>query len=140
MARFSSFIHEMVTCRTFIYKMASGKLFYGVLAPSTFTFMFWPGLEVSCLQNGLSILGKLENGHCAEPSPRSGALIGCLWVFPGWRDGGGHALARPRHGNCHGDSITTVAAHGRSFCCDLFDDTSCTPFAAKSFKLQSESA
>ena len=51
--------------------------------PSTFTFMFWPGLEVSCLQNGHSILGKLENGHCAEPSPRSGALIGCLWVFPG---------------------------------------------------------
>ena len=67
---------------------------------STFTFMFWPGLEVSCLQNGHSIQGKLENGHCAEPSARSGAPIGCLELFLGWRYGGGHALARPRHGNC----------------------------------------
>ena len=140
MARFPSFIHEMVTCRTFIYKMASAKLFYGVLAPSTFTLTFWPGLEVSCLQNGHSILGKLENGHSAEPSTRSGAPIGCLELFPGWRDGGGHALARPRHGNCHSDSITTVAAQGRSSCCDLSDDTSCTSSASKSFQLQTESA
>ena len=107
---------------------------------STFTFMFWPGLEVSCLQNGHSILGKLENGHCAEPSARSGAPIGCLELFLGWRYGGCHALARPCHGNCHRDSITTVAAHGRSSCCEVSDDTSRTPFAAKSFQLQSESA
>ena len=85
MARFSTFIHEMAMCRSFIYKMASAKVFHGILAQ--LPFIVFKMARVTSFRTTLWPLysWKVTNGSPAEPSLDHQRRLAVSEPIGGWR-------------------------------------------------------
>ena len=85
MARFSTFIHEMAMCRSFIYKMASAKVFHGILAQ--LPFIVFKMARVTSFRTTLWPLysWKVTNWSPAEPSLDHQRRLAVSEPIGGWR-------------------------------------------------------